>query len=1257
MAWTNEQKSAIDLRDKTILVSAAAGSGKTAVLVERICSRILDETKPLDIDRFLVVTFTKAAAAQMRDKISARLWSELEKRPDNRHLTKQLALINRADITTIDSFCLRIVREYFSLLDIDSDFGIGDRGMIELLKADVMDALFEEKYNGKQEECSAFLRLVDLFGGDKDDGGLREQILKIYNMAGSYPDPMEWLRLAEHAYEAGTPEDFEGLLWVKELVKLSEKTAGEAWELVCLAEALTDEAGGPYKNKEAAGKDKEIIKRLCEAHTYGDIHEVISSVAWQRLKPCKGDEFDERLVTKFKELREGYKSRIKTLDIFKVSRQEAMDELAETGIYLSDLLCLVREFSIRFMEEKKKRHTMEFSDIEHFAYQLCCGGYEETWENGVHVKRAVPTEIGRSIMERYDEIYIDEYQDSNFLQEDILMSVSGMCDGKYNVFLVGDVKQSIYKFRMARPDLFVGKYDRFPVYSRNDNVPEVKIELKNNFRSRAVVLNAVNYFFYQLMGQDLGGIEYNDDVALVPSKEYPMPMETVNVSSCAELMVVDMGAGAEAGKKKNMGSEKNAETGKKGFPAEEADEEKIEADKIKLEAAMIGERIKTLVGGVSPMYVFDEEGGEYRKACYRDIVILVRSISSYGDALYNTLSAMNIPVYVEDPQGYFEATEIRILMSLLSVVDNSRQDIPLAAVLMSPIGGLCENELAVICEYGDETLKSTTLLYDKCICYMEDKTDDISRKLGVFFDKLKELKQDKISMSISELLLKALDITGYYYYALAMPMGERRRANINMLIEKARTFEDGNFKGLFNFLRYVEKLKINEVDFGEANTIGDDEDVVRVMTMHKSKGLEFPIVFVSGLGKQFNMQDMRDNIIIHADYYLASKRMYRDKRYRKKTVMRDAVSLIMKQETLAEEMRILYVAMTRAKEKLILTGTVASYEDVKRKADTAKQVLLPYGVRAGERTFLGWIFACMERYDQLANDGKYGAEINTVIVKPSELAGKEINEQAKQAVNLDMVIKDALDSPKDALYREYRESFAYVYPYERLTEIKSKMSISEIKKMKAYDGASYDVSEEYKETVFADDTALETTVDGENQNRLTGAERGTLVHKFMELLDFAALEPDSDYKDMIAKSKAGLVAEGIFTDIEAKAVNIRKINDMLQSSLGQRMILAAKAGNLQKEQQFSIGIPVSEIYGESGDDVIIVQGIIDAFFYEGDDIILMDYKTDAASADVLISRYHAQLKYYGETLERLTGCTVKEKLIYSFYLNEIIPIE
>ncbi|MDE6025810.1 MAG: helicase-exonuclease AddAB subunit AddA [Lachnospiraceae bacterium] len=1242
MAWTDEQQNAIDVRDKNILVSAAAGSGKTAVLVERICNRILDESNPVDIDRFLVVTFTNAAAAQMRDKISARLWSELEKRPDNRHLTKQLVLINRADITTIDSFCLRIVKEYFSFLDIDSDFSIGDRGMIELLKSDVMDALFEEKYNADSEECSEFIKLVDLFGGDKDDADLREQILKIYNMASSYPDPMKWLLSAEHAYDVSTPEDFEKLEWVRELVKIAEKTACEAMSMAHHAKEIAEASGGPYKNIEVVKNDLETISRLCDAHTYRDIHAVVSDLSWTRLKTCKGDEFDERLVNKFKELREGYKGRIKLLDIFKTSEQEAALELMEIGQYLSPLVDLVRQFSIRFMEEKKKRHTMEFSDIEHFAYKLCCGGYEEREDaDGCKVRFVVPTEIGRSIGERYDEIYIDEYQDSNFLQEDILMSVSGIHDGTYNVFLVGDVKQSIYKFRMARPDLFVGKYDRFPVYQKHENMPEVKIELKNNFRSRAVVLNAVNYFFYQLMGQDLGGIAYNEAVALVPSKIYPAPEKNMEISDCAELMVVDMGADGEKSSDKDM------------------DEEKAEKNKLELEATMIGRRIKELVFNDSPMYVFDEDKETYRRACYRDIVILVRSISGYGDILYNTLSEMDIPVYIEDPQGYFDASEIRVLMSLLSVIDNSRQDIPLAAVLLSPIAGLNENELAVICGYGDEVFKNTTLLYDKCICYAKNKEDDISSKLSLFFQKLDVLKADKIHISISELLLKALDITGYYYYALAMPMGERRRSNINMLIEKARKFEDGSYKGLFNFLRYIEKLKINEVDFGEANTIGDDEDVVRVMTMHKSKGLEFPIVFVSGLGKQFNMQDMRDNIIIHSDYYLASKLMYSDKRYRKKTVIKNAISLIMKHESLAEEMRILYVAMTRAKEKLILTGTVASYEDVKSKVGHDMSVLLPYSVRTTERTFLGWILACMERYDILSKKPAYESKINTRIVKTDELIGNCVGEEAVKNINIDNIISSALESRNEELYNEYRESFEYVYPHERLTQIKSKMSISEIKKMKAYDGVSYDVSEEYKETQNAFEDERETAQTGENdgEKKLTGAERGTLVHKFMELLDFAALEPDSDYRQFIVKSKEKLVSDGIFTENEQRAVNVTKINNMLKSSLGQRMILAAKHDNLKKEQQFSIGIPVSEIYEETGEDVVIVQGIIDAFFYEDGDIILLDYKTDAANSDELVNRYHAQLKYYGETLERLTGCNVKEKLIYSFYLNDIIPIK
>ena len=853
--------------------------------------------------------------------------------------------------------------------------------------------------------------------------------------------------------------------------------------------------------------------------------------------------------------------------------------------------------------------------------------------HGRETERVVPTEIGREIGERYREIYIDEYQDSNYLQEYILTAVSGIARGENNLFMVGDVKQSIYKFRMARPDLFIGKYNTFSPYDVEGGAGEVKLELKNNFRSRAVVLDAVNYFFYQLMGADMGGIDYTGDVALVPSREFE-DAAGLNISRSTELMLACV-------------------TDKERT---EDDDEVQEESKQEQEAVMIANRIEELVNSDRSLYVYDEKISGYRKAGYGDIVILLRSVAGYGDIIYNTLTAQGIPAYIDDPHGYFEATEIRVVMSLLAVIDNSRQDIPLSAALLSPIAGLNENELALICAYAEKNLDRKNILYDKCIYYAENVSDSVADKLNTFFEMVDKFKEEKVTLSISQLILKVYDITGYYYYAAAMPAGKRRKSNLDMLVDKARRFENGAYKGLFNFLRYVDKLKVNEVEFGEAGKQGENEDVVRIMTMHRSKGLEYPVVFVSGLGRRFNTNDVRRNIQLHSDYYISSKLMDMKKRYRKNSVMREAVILLARQESFAEEQRILYVAMTRAKEKLIITGYIKDYEDFVEGLDIGyEKTLLPYSIRNSEKGFLRWILAAMKRYDYYMEQGLTKAVIETRLVSPDMLVEKKVKEETDRGISMEEFVANAMLLGENEAYKKYKESFDYVYPYDPLTKIKSKMPISEIKKMKAFDGESYDVDASIEE--WQEDVCNQKKVHKPDKyNNLTGAERGTIIHKFMELLDFAALG-NGDYINDIRNFMKKLVETKIFTEEEKNAVNETKINNMLKSDLGQRMIAAAKCGRLKKEQQFSIGIPVKEIYKNvDSDDIVIVQGIIDAFFYEDDGIVLMDYKTDRADETELVGRYHAQLTYYALTLTRLTGLKVKEKLIYSFHLNKTIVV-
>lgn len=1201
--WTDEQKRVIYEKNCSILVSAAAGSGKTAVLVERILDKVLDEENPCDIDEFLVVTFTNAAAAQMRDKIAGRLEKALMEKPDSEHLIKQLLLVNRADITTIDSFCLKLVREHFSLLNLDSAFNIGDPGMMDLLKSDVLTELFDKKYDERDEN---FKILLDVFATGYDDAELKNQVLSIYNMVSSYPVPEKWLKEAKASLMIETYEELAASAWMKEYMRIIKTKADEALALVRQGRTICESPYGPDKNISVSQQDEEFIIAISEAEDYGELYEVMKT-SWKRLATCKGEAYDEELVAQFKSIRAEYKDIIAGINA-KISPDDVISDIAVMRGYLIPLLELTSDFMEMYDQKKTQRKLLEFSDIEHMAYRLVCAGYDEE-------KRAVPSEVGKDISGRYREIFIDEYQDSNYIQEDILCSVSGMYRGEYNMFMVGDVKQSIYRFRMARPDLFIDKYKRFA-----DEGKEIKIELKNNFRSRAAVLNPVNYFFYQIMGENLGGIRYDEAVALVPSKEFP-DVENKNISKNAELLIAD---------------------GAKDNP-------------LALEAQMIASRIKALVDCENGLDIYDEELEAYRRAEYRDIVILARSIKAFGEPVYNTLMANGIPVYLDDPQGYFNAVEVKTILSLLSVIDNSRQDIPFAAVLLSPIGDITENELAIICKYAEKEELRSELLCDKCECYRLDNDDYIAHKLDVILDIIEELKADKTNMSISALIWKALTITGYYTYILAMPMGERRKANIDMLLEKASDYENGHYKGLFNFLRYIERLKVNSVDFGEAHILGEDDNMVNIISMHKSKGLEYPIVFVSGLGRQFNQSDSKKNLLINGDYFLAAMFMDSKKRYKKNTLLREFFRMHTKLESMAEEERVLYVAMTRAKEKLIMTGYTSELEKLTEKYRSIEMnddTLLPYSIRQDAAGFLPLLIAGMVRYDMLIK--RFGMEdiIAVKVFDEQQINDRLLTEVVQKEYKTADFLEIASKTEPDEIYNKLKEDIEYEYPYRAYTSIKSKMSISDIKKSKAYDGKGYDMDMEF--ISFSADKP----VGGDG---LTGAERGTLVHKFMELLPFDKLVEDCDYKKYITEFKDELKANGIMDDRELKAINVNKINNFLCGELGRRMIAAAKRHELYREKQFSIGIPVNEIYDDldspSTDDIVIVQGIIDAYFYENGKIILMDYKTDHADEDTLTGRYKAQLLYYAETLENLLSCPVSEKLMYSFYLDREVPVK
>ena len=1212
--WTPEQEKAVTNRGSGILVSAAAGSGKTAVLVDRILSKVFDDENPIDIDRFLVVTFTKAAAAQMKEKLASKIEKKLLDNPDNENLMKQMLLVNRADIITIDSFCNKIVKEYFSVLDIDSNINIGDEGIMNLIKSDVLDSYFEDMY---QNNYDSFADLLDVFSNNGDDSELKNLILKIYRLASGFPQPDKWINDAKKALSITEESEVSNLPWVNELFNTVISNVKDILNQAQIAMEICETPGGPDKCIATSESDIKQIEAVLNANNMKELADALSSISFARMAICKGEMYDAELKEQYKEARNSYKTAIKELENIVMAPEEIVEQTKHISIYLLPVLEMVEKFTKLYYEEKMKRKLMEFSDISHLAYKLVCAGYDEN-------KSAIPTEIGKVIAQRYHEIYIDEYQDSNYLQEDILTSVSTCYKGINNMFMVGDVKQSIYRFRNARPDLFLKKYERY-----SDEGPEIKIELKNNFRSRAVVLNAANYISFQLMGRDLGGIEYDDSVALVPSRNFPVPSEEIEekISLSTEIIIVN----------------KDSETSKEN---ENLSDDEKNMEKIELEALTIAKRIRELTE-TNPMQVYDDELSEYRNAQYRDIVILSRNIKGVGNIIYDVLTSQGIPVYLEESGRYFEAVEIRVIMSLLSVVDNCYQDISLAAVLLSPMGKLDENELAKICDFSLKNDDKKITLYEKCELYIQSVEDEITVKLRKIFDIILELKELNHNVSISKLIWHALELTGYYTYASAMPMGNNRRANINMLLEKAEQFEGGSYKGLFNFLRYVEKLKVNDVDFGEANTINDDANVVRIISMHKSKGLEYPIVFAGGLGKQFNTSDNKSKVIVHGDYYLSSKLMYKDARYEKDSNIRKAVCFLQQKEAIAEELRILYVAMTRAKEKLILTGCVLNLESIKAKyqyVTLRDDYLLPYKVRSGSKCFMEMIIACMARYDVLKKKIP-GLNIN---VKEYDMSDA-IKLGVDNAVKIKYGVMDLIEKINSTTIRNnpYKDSFSYKYKYEEYVDIKSKISVSEIKKQALYDGQEYDVVN-IPEIVYYD------------ENTMSGAQKGTLVHKFMELLGFDIKTgmSDNEYLELVKSFKKKLIDEKIFSEEEGYAINTKKIAGMLKSDLGQRMIAAANDKKLYKEQQFSLGINASKHFSleVATDDIIILQGIIDSFFYEGEEIVIMDYKTDKADEDELIKRYKTQLLCYSDAVERMTGRKVKEMIIYSFYLDKQIKL-
>lgn len=1209
--FTPRQQQVIDLRDRNILVSAAAGSGKTAVLVERIIKMITEETGRVDIDRLLVVTFTKAAAAEMRERISQAIDRRLSVEPENRHLQRQAALLHNAQITTIDSFCLFVIRNNFNDIGLDPGFRIADEGELTLMKQEVLEELLEQKYGEKDED---FRACVEYFTGGSNDRALEEYVDRLYEFSQSYPWPEEWLCDRMEDYAVSDAAAMEECGWCRYLVEYIRKTLKGCAGLLDQALKTTQRPDGAYFYGELLEKEREMAEDAARAETFAALSERCGKISFGRLPGKKDESVSADARERAKRLRGEAKKKIEEIreSFFSVSPEQAVRRMETALLPVKALMSLVLQFKRMLDEKKRRENVIDFHDMEHFALNILV----QRQEDGT----CRATAAAREYRQFFHEILIDEYQDSNLVQELLLQSISGEEEGNYNRFMVGDVKQSIYKFRLARPELFIEKYNS---YSRQDS-PKQRIDLRQNFRSRQEVIESVNDLFYRIMGRELGGVEYDEDAALYPGAVYPQYGQ-----NRTETLLI------ERDKESRLSARQQ-------------------------EAAVIAARIRELI---RTFQVTDRETGALRSAKYGDIVILLRTNSGWAEDFKQVFEKEGIPASVFSRTGYFQAPEVREVLQLLHVLDNPLQDIPFYGTMRSFFGGFEEEEAALIRSRG-----RGEFLYETCRALEEtwQEEKEGGRKLSGFLAFLEEYRVKARYTPIHKLIQDILTRTGYLEYVCAKPSGEQRRANVEMLLTKAAAFENTSYYGLFHFLRYIEQLEKYQVDYGEADVLDENADVVRIMSIHKSKGLEFPICFVAGLSKKFNMQDTTGRLIADVDLGVGVDFIDREQRIQSKTLRGQAVSVKLRLDVLGEELRILYVAMTRAREKLFLSAVVPDCEKLQASMEQEEENeretglsggvphKIPFYVLAGAGSFLDFILPCLRQAQWI-----YPQDIRLADLKDAFRS-----QEAKK--NL------LLSEPDNEIMTYLSQKFDRKYPYEYLKELFVKTTVSELKKAGSsrLSDQSTDISGDGDVRSVMTDQAFTKQLFEEpevvpyipafmrQQEGMSGSSLGSAYHRVMELLDLKKLLnlQGKTLKDELAAQMDGMERGEKLDPQWRRSVSVHKLALFFQSSLARRMIEAALKGRLKREQPFVLGLPANSLNsGFPQTETVLIQGIIDAFFEEGDSFVVADYKTDRVEqAGELVSRYKVQLDYYAQALERLTGKPVKEKIIYSFCLSQEI---
>ena len=1212
--WTPAQKSAIDTRDCNVLVSAAAGSGKTAVLVERIISMITDPDKNIDIDRLVVVTFTKAAAAQMKDKIRKALDSMLDENPGDVNLLRQITLLNNAQITTIDSFCLWIIRNHFPEVNLDPGFRIMDEGEKKLIENDVLEDVLEEFYAEADEE---FFNLVDAFGMGRDDSGLVSIIDKIYRFSRSNPWIDEWFDECMLVYDDETYDNPA----IKELYDSIKNALFDYRDKYNRLVDICSEPAGPAAYTGALQSDLLGINEMINSQDFGELGRRIRIFSFEALSRKKDAGADPDIKEYVKGQRKLFKDYIGRLNdkIFLKDDDGIFEDMQGAGIQIRTLLKVAKVYAKRVSEVKREKGIIDFNDMEHLALSILVKK-----EDG----KLVYTETADKLANRFEEILIDEYQDSNQLQEVILNAVSKtrLSGENNNIYMVGDVKQSIYKFRLACPELFIEKYDTYG--ETGDNV---RIELQKNFRSRENVLECANDVFSHIMNKNFSGIGYDESVRLNAGFPYPEYSDS------------------------NYGDEANKSTDVILISSENEEE----ATTRELEADRLAKLIEGIVS--SGVNVYDSDENIYRPAEYRDIVILTRSVTGWADTFADALMDRGIPAYTDSSTGYFSVREIQVILSMLTIVDNPVQEISLAAAMMSYFGGFTAAELGMVRklgrEYVDKNVHNNLYEHLKAVAALgeagkmhEADVKQLSGKCALFLAKLTEYRDKSSVESLYDLCWEIIYDSGYYDYVGTMPAGAQRQANLNVLLERAAGYGKSSYSGLFNFLRYIERLKKFDEDFAEGAASLDNENLVRIMSIHKSKGLEFPIVILAGAHKSINFMDATAPVLVDQNLGIAVDYVDLERRTKTPTIIKGAMARRIVRESIAEEERLLYVAMTRAREKLIITGVVKDADKTLDKyRESAKQLaadgMLSFADSENIKNYLDMIMpVCLMDSDKLKGSFK-------VMVDAGEdswadaFESEEMSDENKKTV----ADKGLMSQPEISAGYPLLDELPEYVPDDNAAG-RMKLTVSQLKAMQAEDDSEENAyMDESVKTALKKEACDETNsivpkfISGE-EVKLAANERGSAYHRVMECLDYSV----SVNLDGVKADINRMLETGKMNELQVKSVNPWDISTFLQSDIGKRAASAVNSGRARREQPF-----VFEYEGQ------LIQGIIDLCFEEDGELVIVDYKTDRvmkgkAGEKELVKRYAIQLDYYAKALEQLTGKTVKEKIVYSFALGKEI---